>query len=144
MAFTLQLGDQAPDFQLPATDGKDYSLSDFSGARALVIFFTCNHCPFVTGSDETTRATAEKFADRGVAFLGINSNSEQTHPDDDFGHMVSRMTEHGLSTPATGPRRSPWPTARYVRPTSTSSTATASWSTRAAESTTRATQRRPR
>ena len=94
MALTLQLGDQAPDFQLPATAGRDYSLADFDEANALVVFFTCNHCPFVTGSDETTRATALKFADRGVAFIGINSNSEQTHPDDDFGNMVSRMAEN--------------------------------------------------
>lgn len=55
MPFTLQLGDKAPDFNLPATDGNTYRLSDFGRARALVVFFTCNHCPFVTGSDEVTR-----------------------------------------------------------------------------------------
>ena len=51
MSFTLKIGDAAPDFALPATDGKTYRLADFSKARALVVFFTCNHCPFVTGSD---------------------------------------------------------------------------------------------
>ncbi|MCB0125229.1 MAG: thioredoxin family protein [Caldilineaceae bacterium] len=96
MAFTLELGDQAPDFTLPATDGKTYSLSDFAGADTLVVFFTCNHCPYVIGSDEVTRATAEKYADRGVKFVGINANSEVTHPDDDFDHMVERMAEHNF------------------------------------------------
>jgi peroxiredoxin len=91
MAFTLKLGDKAPDFKLPATDGKTYSLSDFKDARVLVVFFTCNHCPFVTGSDEITRATADRFAEQGVRFIGINSNSENTHPTDDFSHMVERM-----------------------------------------------------
>ncbi|MCA9432603.1 MAG: redoxin domain-containing protein, partial [Candidatus Omnitrophica bacterium] len=43
MAFTLQIGEKAPDFDLPSTDGKHYSLSDFSGDPVLVIFFTCNH-----------------------------------------------------------------------------------------------------
>ncbi len=91
MAFTLQIGEKAPDFKLPATDGKTYSLADFAKSKVLVVFFTCNHCPYVLGSDEVTRATAEKFRGRGVAFIGINSNSEQTHPDDDFAHMVERM-----------------------------------------------------
>jgi len=76
MAFTLQLGSTAPDFSLPATDGKTYSLADFAEAKALVVFFTCNHCPYVIGSDEVTRKTAERFIPQGVAFVGINSNSE--------------------------------------------------------------------
>lgn len=90
MAFTLQIGDKAPDFSLPATDGKEYSLADFAGDRYLVIFFTCNHCPYVIGSDEVTRATAEKFRSL-VRFVGINSNSENTYPEDSFDNMVIRM-----------------------------------------------------
>ena len=96
MAFTLELGEKAPDFSLPGTDGMTYSLSNFDDADILVIFFTCNHCPFVVGSDEVTRATAEKYSSQGVRFVGINSNSENTHPDDDFAHMVERMTEHNF------------------------------------------------
>ena len=94
MAFTLQLGKKAPDFKVPATDGKTYSLADFAEAKALVVFFTCNHCPFVLGSDEVTRETADRFRGKGVAFIGINSNSEHTHPNDDFVHMVERMKQH--------------------------------------------------
>ena len=94
MAFTLDIGGSAPDFALPATDGKTYSLGDFADARTLVVFFTCNHCPFVTGSDEITRAAAEKFAGKGVRFVGINSNETEKHPEDDFDHMTARMNEH--------------------------------------------------
>ena len=94
MPFTLSLGAPAPDFQLPATDGKTYRLADFAAAKGLVVFFTCNHCPFVVGSDEVTRQTVERFRPQGVAFIGINANSEHTHPDDDFPHMVTRMQEH--------------------------------------------------
>ncbi len=93
MAFTLQIGDKAPDFKLSATDDKTYQLSDFGDANTLVIFFTCNHCPYVLGSDEVTRKTAERFTSQGVKFVGINSNSANTHPNDDFGHMVERMNE---------------------------------------------------
>ena len=94
MAFSLQIGETAPDFNLPATDGKSYSLSSFAEIDILVLFFTCNHCPYVLGSDEATRATAEAFIDKGVACVGINANSVNTYAEDSFEHMVERMNEH--------------------------------------------------
>ncbi len=94
MAFTLKIGQKAPDFSLPATDGKVYGLSDFADAPVLVIFFTCNHCPYVIGSDEVTRRTAETFIPQGVRFVGINSNSPNTYEEDSFEHMAARMAQH--------------------------------------------------
>ncbi len=93
MSFTLSIGAEAPDFRLPATDGKTYSLSDFNTSKYLVVFFTCNHCPYVLGSDETTRATADMFIPRDVTFVAINSNSANTYSEDDFSNMVQRMEE---------------------------------------------------
>jgi peroxiredoxin len=94
MAFTLQPGQRAPDFFLPSTEGKKYSLSDFDKYRYLVVFFTCNHCPYVLGSDELTRKTAEKFGLKEVGFAGINSNSENTYPEDSYQNMVKRMNHY--------------------------------------------------
>ncbi|MDX2415019.1 MAG: thioredoxin family protein [Bacteroidales bacterium] len=94
MSFTLQIGDSAPDFKLKATDGKEYRLEDFSSCGFLVLFFTCNHCPYVIGSDENTRDLANSFAPEGVRFVGINSNSPNTYPEDDFDHMGARMKEY--------------------------------------------------
>ena len=93
MAYTLQIGQKAPDFQLPATDGKTYRLSGFNDQKFLVIFFTCNHCPYVKGSDEVTRKTVEKFIPKGIKFVGINSNSENTYEEDSFPEMVKRMEQ---------------------------------------------------
>ncbi|OFX23646.1 MAG: redoxin [Bacteroidetes bacterium GWA2_31_9b] len=93
MAFTLQIGKQAPDFRLPATDGKTYGLTDFK-ENVLVVFFTCNHCPYVIGSDEVTRKTVEKYTPKGVRFVGINSNSKNTYIEDSFPNMVERMKAH--------------------------------------------------
>lgn len=92
MSFTLEIGEQAKEFSLPATDGKTYSLKYFAKAPVLVIFFTCNHCPYVIGSDEVTRKTVEKF--KQAAFVAINSNSKNTYPEDSFEHMVKRMKQH--------------------------------------------------
>jgi peroxiredoxin len=99
MAFTLELGQKAIDFNLPATDRKTYSLSDFKEYKYLVLFFTCNHCPYVQGSDEVTRATAEKYLSKGVRFVGINSNSENTYEEDSFPNMVSRMEKYKFPWP---------------------------------------------
>ncbi len=93
MSFTLPLGAHAPDFALPATDGRCYTLADFDDAPILVIFFTCNHCPYVLGSDEATRATSLKFADRGVRFVGVNANTVLTYAGDSFLKMIERMEE---------------------------------------------------
>jgi peroxiredoxin len=90
MAYTLQPGDKAPEFSLPATDGNTYRLSDFKN-KYLVVFFTCNHCPYVLGSDEVTRQTVEKFSSRDVRFVGINSNSKHTYEEDSFENMVKRI-----------------------------------------------------
>ncbi|WP_372807444.1 thioredoxin family protein [Pontiella sp.] len=95
MAFTLQIGEQAPAFSLPATDGNTYSLGDFD-EKLLVVFFTCNHCPYVIGSDENTRRLAERFAEKGVRFVAINSNSKNTYIEDDFDHMVARMKQYAF------------------------------------------------
>ncbi|MCK4921538.1 MAG: thioredoxin family protein [Bacteroidales bacterium] len=90
MAFTLATGSKAPGFSLKATDGKIYDLKDFR-SKYLVVFFTCNHCPYVINSDENTRNTALKFKDKDVEFVAINSNSKNTYAEDDYDNMVSRM-----------------------------------------------------
>lgn len=94
MTFTLAQGDKAPDFHLKGTDGKWYSLKNFEAANVLVIFFTCNHCPYVKGSDEMTRKTVLHFQPKSVAFVGVNSNSTEHYPEDSYEHMVQRIAEH--------------------------------------------------
>jgi peroxiredoxin len=94
MAYTLEIGNKAPDFLLKATDGNKYNLNNFNSSDYLVIFFTCNHCPYVIGSDEVTKQSAIKFKDKGVQFVAINSNSPNTYPEDDFEHMVKRMEQY--------------------------------------------------
>ena len=95
MATTLNPGSKAPSFELPATDGNTYKLEDFS-EKYLVVFFTCNHCPYVIGSDDITQKTVETYSDQGVRFVGINSNSPVSHPSDSFDNMVKRMEQYNF------------------------------------------------
>ena len=91
MSYTLQLGNKAPNFEnLLSTEIKLYGIKDFNSKPFKVIFFTCNHCPYVTGSDELTRNVAERFKN-DVEFIAINSNSANTYQEDSFENMVTRM-----------------------------------------------------
>ena len=93
MSYTLEVGEEAPNFEsFLSTDGKFYSLSDIKKRPFKVIFFTCNHCPYVTGSDELTRSVALRFQNE-VEFVGINSNSKNTHEEDSYENMILRMEE---------------------------------------------------
>ncbi len=99
MAFTLQIGDSAPDFQLCGTDGKTYSIDSFRGRKLLIVAFTCNHCPFVIGSEARMIRLFNDYAPRGVGMVAINSNETENHPTDDFENMVVRAKEKGFPFP---------------------------------------------
>ena len=99
MAFTLQIGESAPDFELPGVDGRSYGLGDFQDAKLLVVLFTCNHCPYVIGSEERIGRLVAATAPLGVAWVGINSNETENHPTDDLEHMKRRAADDGIQYP---------------------------------------------
>ena len=99
MAFTLQIGQKAPDFDLPGVDGKSYSLADFKSAKVLVVVFSCNHCPFVVGSEDRINKFVADYSPRGVAMIAINSNETENHPTDSLEHMKQRAKEKGFKFP---------------------------------------------
>lgn len=99
MAFTLELGEQAPDFDLPGIDGKNWSLADFEDARLLIVVFSCNHCPYVVGSEDRMKKLYADYKPKGVEMIAINSNETENHPTDSFDHMVSHAKEVGINFP---------------------------------------------
>ena len=96
MSFTLSIGQPPPDFDLPGVDGKRYSLKNYADCRGLVVVFSCNHCPYVVGSEDRMIRFALEYAPKGVAFVAINSNETDNHPADSFEHMVERAREKGF------------------------------------------------
>jgi len=96
MAFTLQIGDSPPDFRLPGVDGKSHSPADCADARILIVVFSCNHCPFVVGSEDRLNALYADYEPKGVEMIAINSNETDNHPTDSFEHMVERAKEKGF------------------------------------------------
>ncbi|MEE9251961.1 MAG: thioredoxin family protein [Thermodesulfobacteriota bacterium] len=99
MDHELQIRDTAPDFTLPGTDGKQHGLADYAEYKALVVIFTCNHCPYVKAYDDRIIALQDEFKERGVMFIGINSNEDRNYPEDSFDNMVKKAKEKGLNYP---------------------------------------------
>ena len=94
----LALGTQAPDFQLPDTDGLTVSRDDFEGAPGLLVMFICNHCPYVVLIKKALAAFAYDYADQ-IGIVAINSNDATTHPDDGPDTMAEERTRHGYTFP---------------------------------------------
>lgn len=103
----LPLGTPAPDFHLPAAnpsvddrgDGLTRRLADYADARALVVVFTCNHCPYVHAVEDRLIALARETAARGVAFVAISANDADAYPADSFEAMAARAAEKGYPFP---------------------------------------------
>ena len=99
MGFTIDVGKPAPEFNLPGVDGRNWKLSDFKDKRLVVIVFSCNHCPYVVGSEDRIMKFQGDYAARGLQLLAINSNETEGHPEDSFDHMVARAKERGFNFP---------------------------------------------
>ncbi|HVL87967.1 MAG TPA: thioredoxin family protein [Candidatus Thermoplasmatota archaeon] len=97
--FRLPQGARPPPFKLPGVDGKTWSLDDFRGASALVVVFSCNHCPYVQGTEDRLIAAAREYGARGVRFVLVNSNETVNYPTDDVPHMVERARQKGYPFP---------------------------------------------
>jgi peroxiredoxin len=89
----------APDFTLPATDGKSYSLADIRGERGTLIMFICNHCPYVLAVMDKIVRDAKDLQGLGIGVAAICSNDATTHPADSFENMKKMAEERGFPFP---------------------------------------------
>lgn len=105
---TLSIGAEAPDFNLPGVDGKYYSLADFADAEALLILFTCNHCPTAQAYEDRLIAITKDYQDKGLSVVAISPNSplgllyeELGYSDlnDDYEDMVIRADHKKYNFP---------------------------------------------
>ena len=100
--YKLKRGDRAPPFTLRGIQGGReswFELASFSGAKALVVAFWCNHCPYVRAYEKRVVAWFEEARMHGVALVAINSNDEANYPEDAWPYMVERAKAHGYPFP---------------------------------------------
>jgi len=105
---TLEIGSKAPGFNLPGIDGKTYSLESFKNARALLVIFSCNHCPTAQAYEERIIALANDYRPKGVAVVMISPSSTRalnyselgyTDLGDSFEEMKIRAADRGFNFP---------------------------------------------
>ncbi|MGH6814833.1 MAG: thioredoxin family protein [Hyphomicrobiaceae bacterium] len=92
-------GWKAPDFTLPATDGKRYGLADVAGKRGTIVMFICNHCPYVRAVADRIVRDAQDLKPLGVNAVAIGANDARTHPEDSFDKMKAFARQHGFPFP---------------------------------------------
>lgn len=95
----VALGTPAPSFSLPDPEGKLHSLDDAADAKAVLVVFLCNHCPFVKHLADELAAITSRYAPQGLATFGIMSNDVASHPDDAPEKMSAEAQARGYSFP---------------------------------------------
>lgn len=95
----MNIADTAPSFSLPGTDGKTHSLDSVRGAKATIVVFSCNHCPYVVLNEDRLIAAFKDYAGKGVGMAAINSNDSVKYPDDSFEEMRKRAAAKAFPFP---------------------------------------------
>ncbi|QPH54378.1 thioredoxin family protein [Pontivivens ytuae] len=94
-----EMGWPAAEFGLPGVDGRDWSVGDLRGVRGLVLFFICNHCPYVKAVADRLALTGAELQRRGYGVAAICSNDPVAYPEDDFEHMAAFARQHEFPFP---------------------------------------------
>lgn len=89
----------APDFTLPGTDGKTYSLTDIAGENGTLVMFICNHCPYVLSILDRILRDAREMQGLGIGVAAICANDAQTYPADSFENMKAMAQKHAFPFP---------------------------------------------
>ncbi len=98
--FQLAVGATAPDFSLPEPDGRLHAPASLAaGHRGLLLFFACNHCPFVVHLADAIGAFSSEIAAQGLATVAIASNDVARYPQDGPEHMPAFAAKHGWDFP---------------------------------------------
>jgi peroxiredoxin len=95
----IVLGVEAPDYKLPAVDGRTYALKDVAGEKGTVIVFICNHCPYVKAVIDRLAADARTLMAEGIGFAAICANDAVQYPEDSFDNMKRFAKAHALPFP---------------------------------------------
>jgi len=97
--MALAIGDPAPPFELPDTDGRTRPLSEDGKVAATVVVFTCNHCPYALAWHERIAHVARDYAGKGVRVLAINANDAERYPRDSYEAMKERVAREDWPMP---------------------------------------------
>jgi len=75
-AKALKVGDEAPQWSgIIGIDDKQHGLADYKEAKAIVLVFTCNHCPVAVIYQDRVIALQKDYGPKGVQVIAVNVNN---------------------------------------------------------------------
>ena len=96
---TCEFEQNAYDFSLMCTNEEIWTLDKIKGERGLLIFFICNHCPFVKAILPKLVRVTNTLIDHGINSVGIMSNDVNDYPEDSFENMGKVAIKNKFSFP---------------------------------------------
>lgn len=93
------MGDKAIPFKLPGVDDLTHSLEEYSEKKAVVVIFSCNHCPYVRAWEDRMVQIQTDYSTEGVQLVAINANDAAKYPEDSFQRMKERAAEKHFNFP---------------------------------------------
>jgi peroxiredoxin len=93
------LGSVLPRFELLNVDGKTVDADYFNDAKASLVVFACNHCPYVKGSEEMLMSIVRRFQGQGLKTVAISSNDAAKYPEDSYEKMQEKAAQMDLPYP---------------------------------------------
>src|SRR5438105_1617784 len=97
--MVLSSPSKAADFDLPGIDNKNHTLIEFKDKKALVVVFSCNHCPYVQAYEDRMIQLQREYGDKGLQIVAINANDSTNYPEDGFESMQQRAKEKKFNFP---------------------------------------------
>ena len=93
----LPIGSSMVDFSLKGVDSRIYEPKNFADKKAVVVVFSCNHCPYAQAYETRMIQLQQDYMQRGVSLVAINSNDETGYPEDSFPNMAKRAKERSFN-----------------------------------------------
>jgi peroxiredoxin len=94
--MSIEIGSEAPYFELPGVDGYEHALDEYGDAKLLVLVQSCNHCPYVQAWEDRLKTIAGDYGHEGVRVVAVNSNDVARYPEDSFEEMKARAEKRGF------------------------------------------------
>ena len=96
---SFPIGSTLPEFELPSVGGGMVGSQYLKGAKAAMVIFSCNHCPYVKGSEQRIIDIVRAFEPKGLRTVVINSNDALQYPEDSFEKMKEKALQWKLPYP---------------------------------------------
>ena len=92
-------GEKMPNFKLKNIDDSFVGQEMIRGKKGTLVFFICNHCPYVKAITKKLVYTVDEITKYGIRSVGIMPNDTIKYPEDSFENMKKFFNDNKLNFP---------------------------------------------